>query len=88
MALGKRRNLESLFTPKIRIIIGIRRQFISALTNRRWDVRDGAVLIHPGSQTAPVPSAPLQGLPSPVRPQEQGTGRAVARQEGYPVSST
>lgn len=89
VALGKPCNLESLLTPqKIRMIIGIRRQFINALINRRWDVGDGAVVIHPGSQTTPVLSAPLQGLPSPVRPQEQGRGRAPARREGNSASAT
>lgn len=57
---------------KIRMIIGIRRQFINALINRQRDAGDRAILIHPGSQTIPVLSALLQGLPSPVGPQKQG----------------
>lgn len=58
MALGKLSKLESLFaTPhpppkknKMRIIIGIRRQFINVLINGR-NAGDRDVLIHPGSQT-------------------------------------
>lgn len=86
MALGKLSNLGSLFTPpkkKFRMIIGIRRQFINALINRRQDARDGAVLIHPGSQTTPVLSAPLQGLPhpSPRDPSNRAEGSNGARRE-------